>query len=98
MIRRPEPEAETVPPEPRERHDTGRRWTGANSRDPRKQEQQVLDSADRSLDNTIPVVSQQLVSGVSLRYQDRWFWPGDIENRIQRVEACFGIWVVGGTV
>jgi len=98
MIRRPEPEAETVPPEPRERHDAGRRWTGVNYRGLRKQGQLVLDSAYRSLDNTIPVVSQQLVSGVSLRYQDRWFWPDDIENRIQRAEACFGIWAVGGTV
>ena len=66
MIRRPELEAETVPPEPRERHDTGRRWTGVNYRGLRKQEQQVLDSTDRSLNNAIPVIGQQLVSGVSL--------------------------------
>ena len=50
------------------------------------------------MDNAVPIVGQQLLSGVSLRDQDRWFRPGDIENRVQRTEACFGIGAVGGTV
>jgi len=50
------------------------------------------------MDNAVPVVCQELPSCISPRYQERWFRPGDIENRVQRTEAGFGIGVVGGTV
>ena len=50
------------------------------------------------MDNAVPVVCQELPSCISPRYQERWFRPGDIENRVQRTEAGFGIGAVGGTV
>lgn len=50
------------------------------------------------MDNAVPIVCQELPSCISPRYQERWFRPGDIENRVQRTEAGFGIGAVGGTV
>ena len=50
------------------------------------------------MDHAIPIVGQQLLSGVSFRDQNRWLRPSDVENRIQWTEACFGIGMVGGTV